>query len=147
MCRWICFCVPGRMTCWTWRPCFRRIPGWVARSSSRVKWRGLSSPYLKSPGTSTWMDTSPHLTEKRWRRRSDSWKPPLKEQAFIYLSDARAKGGRKPLFDRELRRVKPLLAALFLNRQHFASFHGDFCHHGAHLDKYNIPCDSSHTHK
>ncbi|XP_035493654.1 ferredoxin-2, mitochondrial isoform X3 [Scophthalmus maximus] len=21
----------GRMTCWTWRPCFRRTPGWDAR--------------------------------------------------------------------------------------------------------------------
>lgn len=64
------FCVPGRMTCWTWLPCFRKIPGWGARSFSLENSRALSSPYLKLPGTFMWMDTSPNLTEKNWRKMS-----------------------------------------------------------------------------
>lgn len=104
------FCVPGRMTCWTWRPCFRRTPGWVARSSSRENLRGLSSPYLKSPGTSMWMDTSPNLTEKRWR--SDSlgnhhWKnKPLDIWQMVTLKVV-AGFHQKTLFDWELRRENP----------------------------------------
>lgn len=64
------FCAPGRMTCWTWRPCFRKIPGWGARSFSLENSRALRSPYLKSPGTFMWMDTFPNLTEKNRRKMS-----------------------------------------------------------------------------
>lgn len=64
------FCVPGRMTCWTWRPCFRKILGWGARSFSLKNSRALRSPYLKSPGTFMWMDTFPNLTEKNRRKMS-----------------------------------------------------------------------------
>lgn len=54
---------------------------------------------------------------------------------------------QKTLFAWGLHRENPLLAALLLNKQHFASFHVDFCHHRAHFDEDDIPRDSSHTHK
>lgn len=57
----------GKMTCWTWPPCFRRTPGWDARSTSPESWMESSSHCPKSPGTSMWMGMCPNLTEKRPR--------------------------------------------------------------------------------
>lgn len=64
-------CSLGRMTCWTWRPCFRRTPDWDARSFSPESSKAWSSPYPKSPGTSTWTGTRPNLTEKRFAEDDD----------------------------------------------------------------------------
>lgn len=67
------------MTCWTWRPCFRRTPGWGARSFSLENLTALNSPCPKSPGISMWTDTSPNLTEKRGRW----WRGGLKENEGV----------------------------------------------------------------